>query len=155
MPEEELFKLTPIRPEFNGKKIKGSLYTFGGYTSPDGENRLSTQYMQDRITIQQNKEFQLTDPLGNFWENAIIRIQLKGIKIPNDNLLKLVFKLNLPKKVVVQTFHGIMKIKEDLLEGLNFIELEIEPFKGDNYFHIRTPKRGAILHFYEVAGYLI
>jgi hypothetical protein len=155
MSENELFKLTPIRPEFIGKKIKGYLYSFGGYTSPDGENRLGTQYLQDRITIQQNKEFEITDPLGNFWENAVIRIQLKGIKIPNDNLLKLVFKFNTPKKSVVQTFHGVMKIKEDLLEGLSFIELEIEPFKGDNYFHIRTIKRGSILHFYELTGYLI
>ena len=54
MSEEELFKLTPIRPEFVGKKIKGFLYSFGGYTSPDGENRLGTRYLQDRITIQQN-----------------------------------------------------------------------------------------------------
>ncbi len=155
MSEKELFKLTPIRPEFNGRSIKGYLYSFGGYTSPDGENRLGTQYLQDRITIQQNKEFKLIDPLGNFWENAVIRIQLKGIKIPNDNLIKIIFKINIPKKVPVQIFHGIMKIKEDLLEGLNFIELEIEPFKGDNYLHIRTPNRGAILHFYEVVGYLI
>ncbi|NHJ48431.1 MAG: hypothetical protein FK733_11665 [Asgard group archaeon] len=155
MSEKELFKLTPIRPEFNGKKIKGALYSFGGYSSPDGEMRLGTQYLQDRLTIQQNKEFKISDPLGNFWENAVIRIQLKGIKIPNDNLIKLVFKFNTPKKSVVQIYHGIMKLKEDQVEGLAFIELEVEPFKGDNYFHVRTLKRGSILHFYELVGYLI
>ena len=155
MSDKELFKLTPIRPEFNGKKIKGSLYTFGGYTSPDGEMRLGTQYLQDRITLQQNKEFQITDPLGNFGENAVMRIQLKGIKIPNDNLIELSIKINIPKKTVVQIFHGIHKIKQEQVEGLKFMEIEIEPFKGDNYFHIRTIKRGSIIHFYEVTGYLI
>jgi len=155
MPTEELFKLTPMRPEFKGKKIVGHLFSFGGYTSIDGDFRLATQYLQDRITIRQNKEFLLTDSLGNFWENGVVRVQLKGIKIPNDNLIKLVVKVNTPKQNVIQIFFGIQKIKEDLVEGLKFIELEIEPIKGDNFIHIRTPKNGAIFHFYEIVGYLI
>ncbi|MGC9781535.1 MAG: hypothetical protein HZR80_20015 [Candidatus Heimdallarchaeota archaeon] len=155
MSEEEIFKLTPMRPEFKGKKAKGHLYTFGGYTSSEGEFRLSTQYLQDRITIKQNKNFEISDSLGNFWENAVIRIQLKGIKIPNDKLIKLAIKVNTPEKQVVQIFFGIQKIKEDLIEGLQTIKLEIEPIKGDNYLHIRSPKMGSVLHFYEIVGYLI
>ena len=80
---------------------------------------------------------------------------MKGIKIPNDNLLKLVIKVNTPEKQVVQIFFGIQKIKEDLVEGVKFIELEIEPIKGDNYIHIRSPKNGSILYFYEIVGFLI
>jgi len=155
MSNEALFKLTPMRPEFKSKKMEGYLFTFGGYTNPEGENRLASQYLQDKIAIKQNKGFQITDPLGNFWENAVIRIQLKGIKIPNDNLLKLVIKVNTPEKQVVQIFFGIQKIKEDLVEGVKFIELEIEPIKGDNYIHIRSPKNGSILYFYEIVGFLI
>ncbi|MBN1329839.1 MAG: hypothetical protein JXA54_10230 [Candidatus Heimdallarchaeota archaeon] len=155
MPNEELFKLTPMKPEFKGKVIEGSLYTFGGYSNPEGELRLATQYLQDRISIRQNKEFLITDPLGNFWENAVIRIQLKGIQIPNDNLLKLKIKVKTAEKNVVQFYFGIQKIKEDLIEGVKTVEMELEPIKGDNYLHIRTIKNGSILHFYEIVGFLI
>ena len=155
MSEKLLFKLTPMKPEFKEKKLIAHLYSFGGYSCPEGEYRLSTQYLQDRITIKQNKTFQLTDPLGNFWENAVIRIQLKGIKIPNDNLLKLVIKVNCPEEQVVQIYFGVQKLKEDLVNGTQKITLEIEPAKGDNYLHIRTLKMGSILHFYEISGYLI
>ncbi|NHJ85626.1 MAG: hypothetical protein FK734_09205 [Asgard group archaeon] len=155
MSSEELFKLTPMKPEYKGAKIEGYLYTFGGYTNPEGELRLATQYLQDRITIRQNKEFLITDPLGNFWENAVIRIQLKGVKIPNDNLLKLKIKIKTPEKNVVQFYFGVQKIKEDQIEGVRTIEMELEPLKGDNYLHIRTIKNGSILHFYEIVGYLI
>jgi len=155
MVENALFKLTPMRPEFKEKKMECNLYTFGGYTAPEGEYRFTTQYLQDRITIRQNKEFQITDPLGNFWENATIRVQLKGIKIPNDNLLKLIIKVNTPEKQIVQIFFGIQKLKESLIEGSASLELELEPMKGDNYLHIRTLKNGSILHFYEIAGFVI
>ena len=155
MTEKLLFKLTPMKPNFKQDKLEANLYTFGGYTSPEGDCRLSTQYMQDRITIKQNKQFQNIDPLGNFWENGTIRIQLKGIKIPNDNLLKIIFKINTPEKQIVQIFMGVQKLKESLVEGLSTIDLEIEPFKGDNYLHIRTLKMGSIMHFYEIIGYVI
>lgn len=155
MSEKILFKLTPMKPEFIEKKMVCHLYSFGGYTCPDGEYRLSTQYLQDRLTLRQNKTFQITDPLGNFWENAVIRVQLKGLKIPNDNLLKLVIKINCPEQQIVQIFFGVQKLKEDQVEGVKKIELEIEPAKGDNYLHIRTLKMGSIFHFYEIAGYLI
>lgn len=151
----EIFKLTPMRPSFEGKKAKCHLFTFGGYTSSEGEFRLSTQYLQDKVTIKQNKNFEITDPLGNFWENAVIRIQLKGIRIPNDKLIRLEIKVNTPEKQVVQIFFGIQKLKEDLIEGQQTIKLEIEPLRGVNYLHIRCPKMGSILHFYEIAGYLI
>jgi len=155
MPEKLLFKLTPMRPEFKEKKLECYLFSFGGYTSPDVEHRLSSQYLQDRLSIKQNKTFQITDSLGNFWENGVIRVQLKSIKIPNDNLIKLVIKVNCPEKQVVQIFTGVQKLKEDQVEGVKKIELEIEPTKGDNYLHIRTLKMGSIMHFYEISGYLI
>ncbi|NHJ86865.1 MAG: hypothetical protein FK734_15490 [Asgard group archaeon] len=155
MAQKELFKLTPIKPEYKGNNIEGYLFTFGGYTSTVGDLRLSSQYLQDKISIRQNKDFQITDSLGNFWENATIRIQLKGIKIPNDNLILLKIKLKTDEKQTVQIYFGIQKLKEDLIEGLKVIELEIEPIKGDNYIHVRTIKNGSILHFYEISGFLI
>ena len=155
MSEKLLFKLTPMKPEFKEKKMVCHLYTFGGYSCPDGECRLSTQYLQDRITIKQNKTFLITDPLGNFWENAVIRVQLKGVKIPNDNLIKLVIKVNCPEEQTVQIYFGVQKLKEALITGTQKITLEIEPAKGDNYLHIRTLKMGSIMHFYEISGYLI
>ena len=126
MAQKELFKLTPIKPEYKGNNIEGYLYTFGGYTSTVGDLRLSSQYLQDKISIRQNKEFQLTDPLGNFWENATIRIQLKGIKIPNDNLILLKIKLKTDEQQTAQIYFGIQKLKEEFIEGLKIIESKIK-----------------------------
>ena len=64
-------------------------------------------------------------------------------------------KLNAPKKTIVQLFHGTDKIKVEEVEGLVFMDLELEPFKGVNYIHLRTIRRGSVIHFYEIAGYLI
>ncbi|MHA1628908.1 MAG: hypothetical protein ACTSXO_01845 [Candidatus Heimdallarchaeota archaeon] len=153
--EEELFRLTPMKPEYKSKRVHGLLFSFGGYTNPEGEYRLASQYLQDKIVVRQNKAFLQTDPLGNFWENATIRVQLKEVKIANDNLIKMTIKIKTKEKQIVQIFFGTQKIKVDLVEGTKIITLEIEPAKGDTCIHIRCPKKGSLLEFYEIKGTII
>ena len=69
--------------------------------------------------------------------------------------MKITFKINTPENQIVQIFMGVQKLKESSVEDLSTVELEIEPFKGDNYLHIRTLKMGSIMHFYEIIVYII